>query len=220
MGRRKAADRWLQAHVKDAFVRQSWRTGYRSRAVFKLQEIDDRDRLLRPATTVIELGAAPGGWSQLVAERVGARGGRAVAVDLLPMEPISGVEFILGDVSAPAVQQALVEKVGPQGAGLVLSDMAPSLTGINALDQARVMTLAGLVVDFCERILAPRGTLLIKVFQGEDYRGFLEQLRGAFCNVSIRKPRASRPQSREVYLLGRGYKRGLVGSRQIAGSPS
>lgn len=218
MGRRKGTDRWLREHVKDEFVRQSWRSGYRSRAVFKLQEIDARDRLLMPATTVIDLGAAPGGWSQLVAERVGSRGGRAIAVDLLPMEPIPDVEFILGDVSAPAVQEALVEKVGPHGAELVLSDMAPSLTGINAIDQARVMTLAGLVVDFCEHILAPRGTLFIKVFQGEDYGSFLQRLKNAFCAVYTRKPRASRPQSREVYLLGRGYKRCLKGARQVTGS--
>ena len=217
MRRRKATDRWLKGHVRDEFVRRSWRAGYRSRAVFKLQEIDDRDRLLAPATTVIDLGAAPGGWSQLVAERVGSRGGRVVAVDLVPIEPIADVEFMLGDVSVPATQEALVAKVKPQGADLVLSDMAPSLTGIDAIDQARMMTLAGSVVGLCERMLAPEGTLLIKVFHGEDYGGFLQQLRGAFWKVSVRKPRASRAQSREVYLLGRGYKGRLEGADRIPG---
>jgi 23S rRNA (uridine2552-2'-O)-methyltransferase len=218
VGRRKATGRWLREHTRDDFVRQSWRSGYRSRAVFKLQELDERDRLLTPGMTVIDLGAAPGGWSQLVAERAGTRGGRAVAVDLLPMEPIPGVEFMLGDVSTPAVQKVLEGKVRSHGAELVLSDMAPSLTGIDAIDQARVMTLAALVVDLCERILAPQGTLLIKVFQGEDYGNFLKQLRDAFCKVYVRKPRASRAQSREVYLLGRGYKRRREGLGQVLGA--
>lgn len=206
MRKRKATGRWLKEHVKDEFVRRSWHSGYRSRAAFKLQEIDQRDRLFMSATTVVDLGAAPGGWSQLVAERLSSRGGRAVAVDLLPMEPIAHVEFMLGDISIPVVQEALVEKIGPRGAELVLSDMAPSLTGINATDQARVMALAELVLYLCERILAPEGTLLVKVFQGEDYGDFLGQLRGAFRKVYVRKPRASRAQSREIYLLGRGFK--------------
>lgn len=216
MRKRKARARWLREHVNDEFVRQSWHSGYRSRAVYKLQEIDVRDRLLMPAITVVDLGAAPGGWSQLVAERVSARGGRAVAVDLLPMAPIPNVQVMVGDVSAPAVQEALADKVRPHGAQLVLSDMAPSLTGISAIDHARAMALAEIVVELCERILAPRGALLIKVFQGEDYGSFRQRLRGLFCQVGVRKPRASRAQSREVYLLGRGYRRRLDGAGHVA----
>ena len=217
MRKGKAAGRWLKEHVKDEFVRQSRHSGYRSRAVYKLKEIDERDRLLTPTITVVDLGAAPGGWSQLAAERVGARGGRVVAVDLLPMEPISKVEFILGDISVPVTQEALAERVRPRGAELVLCDMAPSLTGIDAIDQPRAIALAGMVVDLCERILAPRGALLIKVFQGADYGGFRQRLRSLFCQVAVRKPRASRAKSREVYLLGRGYRRHLDGADRAIG---
>lgn len=212
MARRKAVDRWIKRHLKDAFVRQSWCSGYRSRAVFKLQEIDDGDRLLDRVKRVVDLGASPGSWSQLVAQRVGTRGGVLLAVDRLPMEPIENVQFILGDVSSGPVQEAIAKRLGPRGADLILSDMAPSLTGISAMDQARGMALAMLVLDLCERLLAPRGTLLIKVFQGEDYVSFLGRVKQVFGNVQVRKPQASRAQSREVYLLGRGYRRPIGGS--------
>ncbi|MGF1612540.1 MAG: RlmE family RNA methyltransferase [Gammaproteobacteria bacterium] len=212
MARRKAVDRWIKHHLKDAFVRQSWRSGYRSRAVFKLQEIDDRDRLLDGVKRVVDLGASPGSWSQLVAQRVGTRGGVLLAVDRLPMEPIENVQFILGDVSSWPVREAIAKRLGSRGAELILSDMAPSLTGISAIDQAQGMVLAMSVLDLCERLLAPQGTLLIKVFQGEDYVGFLGRVKEVFGNVQVRKPRASRAQSREVYLLGRGYRRPSGGS--------
>lgn len=205
MVRRKRSRRWFSQHRSDEFVRQSWNSGYRSRAVFKLLEIDQHDRLLQRGGTVVDLGASPGGWSQLAAARVSPNG-RVVALDVLPMEPVSGVEFLLGDISVASVQETLVEKVGARAAGLVLSDMAPNLSGISAIDQPRVIALAELVLVLCERILAPGGGLLIKVFQGEGYQAYLEQLRDAFRTVSVRKPRASRAQSREVFLLGQFYR--------------
>jgi 23S rRNA (uridine2552-2'-O)-methyltransferase len=198
--RTKSSQRWLHEHFNDPYVARAQQEGYRSRAVYKLIELDRRDRLFQPGMRVVDLGAAPGGWSQYVAERVG-RHGTIVASDILAMDPIPGVEIVTGDFHDEAVLQAILERLGDAPADLVISDMAPNLSGTGAVDQPRAMYLCELAADLAMRILKPGGTFLVKVFQGEGSDPFLRQLRERFGKVVVRKPEASRPRSREVYVL-------------------
>ena len=200
---------WIRRHVTDPYVKKSVQEGLRSRAAYKLSEIDDKDRLLRPGLSVVDLGAAPGSWSQVVRQRLTARGGelsgRIVALDILPMEPIPNVDFIEGDFREEAVELQLTDLLGGP-VDLVLSDMAPNLSGIAAVDAARSLHLAELALEFSRRHLKPEGALLVKVFQGSGYSQFVEQLKRAFRTVAVRKPAASRESSAEVYVLARGLR--------------
>ena len=205
MARSKSSARWLREHFTDEYVKRAQQEGYRSRAVYKLLEIDEKDRLLRPGMTVVDLGAAPGGWSQLAARLVGGQGA-VVALDLLPMEPIAGVDFILGDFREDAVLAQLQSLVGNTQVDLVLSDMAPNLSGIASVDAARIEHISELALDFAQHHLHANGALLIKTFHGAAYDGIVKQFRATFKQVHIRKPKASRPQSAETFILGRGLK--------------
>ncbi len=204
MARRGGSRRWLDEHFSDPYVKAAQRRGLRSRAVFKLEEIDRRDQLLKPGQCVVDLGAAPGGWSEYAAERVGHRG-RVVAMDLLAMPAIAGVDFIQGDFSTDEGLAQLDQRLGGEGVDWVLSDMAPNLSGQKAVDQPRSMLLAELALDFCHQRLKPGGGLLVKVFQGQGFDALLASMRGRFDRVQSRKPDASRGRSREVYLLARGF---------------
>ena len=196
---------WIHEHVNDAYVQQARAKGWRSRAAFKLLEIDTTDKLLKPGMTVVDLGSAPGSWSQVAAKRV-APGGRLVALDLLPMEPIHGVEFIQGDFHDDAVLQALTDALDGRQVDLVLSDMAPNMSGIGIVDQARVMVLAELTLEFCALHLKPGGAMLAKVFQGDGFMELRRALQDRFQTVQMRKPAASRNRSAEIYLLARNKK--------------
>jgi len=200
-----SSGRWLAEHHSDPFVKRAREAGYRSRAVFKLQQIQQKDRLIRPDMVVVDLGAAPGGWSQYAAEILKGRG-RLIALDILPMEPLPGVECILGDFREEAVLEGLRQSLNCERVDLVLSDMAPNISGIAAADQARVIHLAELALEFCQGALKLGGSLLIKLFQGAGFDAYLKALRVAFGSVHIRKPDASRDRSREVYLLARNYR--------------
>lgn len=200
--RSKSSRRWLDEHFSDAYVRRAQKEGWRSRAVFKLEEIDRRDRLFRPGMCIIDLGAAPGGWSQYAARRLGGKG-RVLALDILPMEPLEGVEFLQGDFTEQAPLKALLEALGEARADLVMSDMAPNISGQAQVDIPRAMYLAELAHDLARRVLRPGGDLLLKVFQGEGFPELQAALRGDFATLQVRKPRASRARSREVYLLAR-----------------
>jgi 23S rRNA (uridine2552-2'-O)-methyltransferase len=204
MARSKSSGRWLQRHFNDAYVRQAQQAGYRSRAAFKLLEINERDHILRPGMTVIDLGAAPGGWTQVAAKIVGERG-RIIALDILPMDTMPGVRFIHGDFREDAVIAALLEIVGEQQVDLVISDMAPNISGMKSVDQPRAMYLAELALDLARKVLSPGGTLLIKAFEGEGMEAFRRELRVSFKTLVTRKPKASRPSSREVYMLAKNY---------------
>jgi 23S rRNA (uridine2552-2'-O)-methyltransferase len=194
---------WINEHVNDTYVQRARAEGWRSRAAFKLTEIDDKDKLLKPGMTVVDLGSAPGSWSQVAAKRV-APGGRLIALDLLPMEPIHGVEFIQGDFHEDAVLQALAETLAGRQVDLVLSDMAPNMSGIGMVDQARVMLLAELTLEFCRLHLKPGGDMLVKVFQGDGFMELRRALQLQFQTIRMRKPAASRNRSAEIYLLARG----------------
>jgi 23S rRNA (uridine2552-2'-O)-methyltransferase len=200
-----SSKQWLRRHVSDPYVQRSKREGYRSRSAYKLTEIDDRDKLLKPGRVVVDLGSAPGGWSQVAAKRA-AGAGNLIAIDLLPMEPVSGVIFLQGDFAAEAGLAALRHALNGRGADLVMSDMAPNLTGIAVSDQARTLELAELARDFALLHLKPQGALLVKIFQGAGYDEYLKSLRKAFAKVVVRKPAASRDESAEQYLLARGPK--------------
>jgi len=204
MARSKSSGRWLQRHFNDAYVRQAQQAGYRSRAAFKLLEINERDHILRPGMTVIDLGAAPGGWTQVVAKIVGERG-RIIALDILPMDSMPGVRFIHGDFREDAVFAALLEMVGEQRVDLVISDMAPNISGMKSVDQPRAMYLAELALDLARKVLSPGGTLLVKAFEGEGMEALRRELRVSFKTLVTRKPKASRPSSREVYMLAKNY---------------
>ncbi len=205
MARSKSSHRWLKEHFDDAYVKQAQREGYRSRAVYKLDEIQQKDRIIRPGMAVVDLGAAPGGWSQYAAGLVG-RKGKVVAMDILPMEPLPGVSFLQGDFREEEVLAKLLAALDGQEIDLVLSDIAPNISGMDAVDQPRAMYLAELAVDFAAQVLRPGGDLVIKLFQGEGFDELLRGLRGQYEKVVIRKPKASRPRSREVYALARGRK--------------
>ncbi len=195
----------MQEHVNDPYVQQAKKDGWRSRAAFKLLEIDAKDKLLKRGEVVVDLGATPGGWSQVAVQRVG-ESGLVLALDLLEMAPIRGVHFIQGDFREDAVLTQLEEALGERDVGVVLSDMAPNMSGVAVMDQARVMHLAELGLDFSRAHLKPEGAFLVKVFQGRDYEAFVRAMRETFQNVVVRKPDASRDRSAEVYLLGRGLR--------------
>lgn len=205
MKKSKTSRQWLRRHVSDPYVQRSKREGYRSRSAYKLMEIDDRDRLLAAGQVVVDLGAAPGGWSQVAARRVGPSG-RVVAIDLLPMDPVSGVTFVQADFGTRKGLDAVEAALGARRADVVLSDMAPNLSGIAVSDQARSMSLAELARDFALLHLKSEGALLVKIFQGAGYDEYLKSLRSAFRKVVVRKPAASRDESAEQYLLARGLK--------------
>lgn len=204
MSRRSSSSRWYRTQSTDPFVRQREQAGLRSRAAFKLQELIDRDRLLRPGHVVLDLGAAPGGWSQVVAPRLGPAG-LLVAVDILRMDPIAGTVFIQGDATeAPVVEQIRAALEG-RAADLVISDMAPNLTGIRSVDEARSVVLAEQVLHLAQNFLRNGGTMVVKLFQHNDTELFIREVRGVFASVSRRKPAASRSQSREFYLVASGF---------------
>ena len=207
MSRGKKSSEWMRAHVRDPYVRRARDSGYRSRAAFKLIEILDRDRLVRPGMTVVDLGAAPGSWSQVVAERVGGAG-RVVAVDLTAIEPLAGVTVVQGDFRDPGIAAAVDRLLGGGRCDLVISDMSPNLSGIADADQARSLELCELALGFARRNLKQQGSLLVKVFQGAGYPEFLQSMRAAFETVASRKPGASRERSSEMYLLGRRLRGG------------
>ena len=207
---------WLNTHVNDPYVRQAQKEGYRARAAYKLKEIDETFRLIRPGQVVVDLGAAPGAWSQYLRRRfapkeagtggaaVGALDGTIVALDLLDFEPIEGVHFIQGDFREDAVLQQLVDVLAGRPVDVVVSDMAPNLSGVATVDQARSIHLCELALDFAVRHLKPGGQFLVKIFQGEGFMEYRKQMEAAFASVQVRKPKASRDRSAEVYLLGKG----------------
>ena len=205
MPRTKSSQRWLARHEKDEYVKRARKQGARSRAIYKLEEIDRRDRLLRSGMTVVDLGATPGGWSQYVKSRVGAPG-RVLALDILPMEPIVGVEIIEGDFTEQPVLDLLMQRLQDKPVDLVISDMAPNMSGVPSVDQARSIGLAELALDFADKALKPGGDLLIKTFQGAGFNELHAQMRRRFGKLMSRKPQASRAESREIYLLGKGFK--------------
>lgn len=203
--RSKSSARWLREHFQDEYVQRARAEGWRSRAVYKLSEVDERDRLMRPGMTVVDLGAAPGGWSQYAARRVGGDG-LVVALDVLPMDALAGVECIQGDFREQSVYDALLRRIEGRPVDLVLSDMAPNTSGMRAVDQPRAMHLVELAVEFARGALRPGGDFLVKVFQGEGFDALLRDLRGSFATVNSRKPKASRARSAELYLLARNYR--------------
>ena len=203
MGRSKSSHQWLRKHFDDEFVKRAQREGYRSRAVYKLDEIQQKDRILRPGSVVVDLGAAPGGWSQYAAQQLGDKG-RIIALDILPMESLPGVEFLQGDFREDEVLAALLELLDSATVSLVMSDMAPNISGMGAVDQPRSMYLVELAVDFAATVLGKGGDLLFKGFQGEGFDALLKDLRGQYRKILIRKPKASRSKSREVYVLAKG----------------
>jgi len=205
MAKNKTSKAWMHQHVTDAYVQRAKREGYRSRAAYKLLEIDGKDRLLKPGNTVVDLGAAPGGWSQVAADMVGPRG-RVLAIDLVEMPAPPGVEFVQGDFRDNAVVSELMERLGGAGADLVISDMAPNLSGVGEVDQARSIELAELAMEFAVRVLNPGGRFLVKVFHGAGFEDFLKGMRRHFAKVVVRKPGASRGRSSETYLLGAGVR--------------
>jgi 23S rRNA (uridine2552-2'-O)-methyltransferase len=207
MARSKSSSAWLKRHVSDPYVRKANEEGYRSRAAYKLIEIAKRDRLARPGDAVADLGAAPGGWAQVLAERVG-RSGRVIAVDLLEIAPIPGVTIVRGDFREEAVLESLEDALNGKKLDLVVSDMAPNLSGVSATDQARSIHLCELALEFAWAHVKPQGGFLVKVFQGAGYSEFLAAMRGVFVAVASRKPGASRGDSREMYLLGKTLKGG------------
>ncbi len=205
MVRSKSSKQWLKEHFEDDYVRRSQEHGYRSRASFKLLEMQEKDQLIRPGMTVVDLGAAPGGWSQVASELVGETG-RVVATDILPMDGIAGVDFILGDFTGESVLAQILNSVGEDGIDLVISDMAPNITGMKEIDQPRSMYLAELALDLARSILNPGAYFLVKVFQGEGFPEFQRDMQSSFASVRSRKPKASRARSPEVYLLGSEFK--------------
>ena len=208
MKRTKTSKQWMMEHVNDVYVQRAKAEGYRSRAAYKLIEVAARDKLLKPGMVVVDLGAAPGGWSQVAAAKAGT-GGRVIAVDLLPMDSLRNVTFLQGDFRDEAVAQALERELAGRPIDLVLSDMSPNISGIALSDQARAMHLAELALEFAVNHLKPGGSLLVKVFQGSGFQEFLREMRSRFMHVMTRKPEASRGRSNELYLLGKERKAGF-----------
>jgi len=200
----KTSKRWLKEHFDDPFVKQAQKDGYRSRASYKLLEVQEKDRLLKPGMTVLDLGAAPGGWSQVASRLIGEKG-RIIASDILAMDSIPDVTFIQGDFTEDKVFEEILAAIGDQQVDLVISDMAPNMSGTPEVDQPRAMYLCELALDMAERVLRPGGDFLIKVFHGEGFDAYFKHMRGRFEKIVTRKPDASRGRSRETYLLGRGY---------------
>jgi 23S rRNA (uridine2552-2'-O)-methyltransferase len=196
---------WVKRHLSDPYVKKANEEGYRSRAVYKLSEIDTAEKLIKPGMVVVDLGSAPGGWSQMAVKKVGDKG-KVVAIDLLPMESIDKVHFIQADFSSDEGLAAVVAAINNSPVDLVISDMAPNLTGIVLTDQARLYALGELAIEFAVKFLKPNGVFLVKVFQGADFEAFVKKMRTHFLKVAAKKPDASRDESREVYLLGSGLK--------------
>ena len=205
MARSKSSAQWLQRHVTDPYVKRAQAQGYRSRSAFKLLEIDRRDRILKPGAVVVDLGAAPGGWSQVAAQKAGPKG-TVVAIDRLEIAPLAGVTTLKGDFRDPGVRDGLARALGGRKAGVILCDLSPDLTGIASTDQARAAELASIALEFCRTELDPRGTFLVKVFQGESFNEVFAAMKAIFREVLTRKPAASRAESRETYLVGRGLR--------------
>jgi 23S rRNA (uridine2552-2'-O)-methyltransferase len=204
MGRRsKSSGRWLEEHFSDPYVRRAKDAGLRSRAAFKLEEIDAMEKLIFPGAVIVDLGAAPGGWSQYAARRL-AGNGRVYALDLLQMDAITGVRFLQGDFREQAVLNALLAELGSHRVDLVMSDMAPNISGVDVVDHARAADLEALALDFSRKVLGPGGVLLVKVFQGAGFQELLAEARHSFEKVRMRKPKASRQRSSETYLVARG----------------
>jgi len=203
--RTKSSRRWLAEHESDVFVKRAREEGYRSRAVFKLEDIQRTERLVRPGMTIVDLGAAPGGWSQYASRLLNGKG-RVVALDILPMDDIRGVDFVQADFSREEAVQELLERLGGERPQLVLSDMAPNTTGIADVDHDRSMHLVELALDFARQTLAPGGDFLVKVFQGRHFQPLMREMRASFETVKVKKPPASRQRSPELYLLGRHFK--------------
>jgi 23S rRNA (uridine2552-2'-O)-methyltransferase len=203
--RSSSSSRWLKEHFDDPYVKEAQKLGYRSRASFKLLEIQEKTALIRPGMTVVDLGAAPGGWSQVAMALVGHKG-RVIASDILPMDVIAGVDFVVGDFTDESVLDEILTCLGEGKADLVISDMAPNMSGMNAVDQPRAMYLVELAAELAGQVLKPGGSFLTKVFHGEGFDELLKSLRGQFSKVSTRKPQASRARSRETYLLAQGFK--------------
>jgi len=203
--RTKSSARWLNEHVNDPYVKQAQKDGYRSRSSYKLIQLNEKDRLVRPGMLVVDLGSAPGGWSQVAARLVGAKG-RVLATDILPMEPLKNVDFIQGDFTEESVLKQVLDWLGDNQPDLVLSDIAPNISGIDSADQASSMYLVELALDMARQVLKPRGDFVAKVFQGVGSEEFLKDLRTSFEKVLIRKPAASRSRSREVYMVAKGFK--------------
>jgi len=205
MARSKSSNDWLQEHFDDHYVKMAQKAGYRSRATFKLEEIDKKDKLIRPGMAVVDLGSAPGGWSDYALRRMDEQG-KVIALDILPMTALTGVHFIEGDFREDSVLDELNAVLNGQQIDLVLSDMAPNMTGVSSIDQPSSMYLVELALDFAVTNLSKDGCFLVKVFQGEGFEQYMKTMRDSFKKVTTRKPDASRPRSREVYLLGRGLK--------------
>ncbi len=204
MARSSSSKQWLKEHFSDRFVKQAKEEGYRSRAVYKLMEIQKRDQIIKPGMMVIDLGAAPGGWCQLISRWVGDKG-KIIALDILPMNSVAHVEFIQGDFREPEISDLLLQTANHQKADVILSDMAPNTSGMSSVDQPRSMYLAELSLLLCEKMLKNNGCLVVKVFQGEGYDLFLKNLKTYFKTVTVRKPEASRGRSRENYLVAKGF---------------
>jgi len=204
MSKNKSSKRWLQTQNKDLYVKKARKLDFRSRAIYKLQEIDEKDQLIKPNYCVVDLGSSPGSWSQYLSGIIDSRG-RIIAIDILPMNPIEQVLFISGDFTDEIIQKQCLKEVGEYGADLVISDMAPNLTGIRVTDQSRNMAIAELVYDFSTQILKPGGDLLVKLFEGDGTYEYRQLLKEKFAKVLVRKPKASRDQSREFYVLARSY---------------
>lgn len=205
MKKHKTSRAWVHRHINDHYVQESRRLGYRSRAAFKLTEIDDRHRLLRPGQRIVELGAAPGSWSQIVLERTHRRG-VYVLVDLLPMDPIPGAVILQGDFREDVILKQILDLAENKPLDLVLSDMSPNLSGVRLIDQPKVMYLGELVLEFAMMHLAPEGACVIKTFQGDGFEAFIKTFRSVFKKVAVRKPEASRDCSNELYIVGQGLK--------------
>lgn len=205
MARSKSSSRWLQEHFHDEYVKMAQAQGWRSRAVFKLIEIQEKDSIIKPGMNVVDLGAAPGGWSQY-ARRIIGKKNKIIALDILSMDPLENVDFIQGDFRELAVLEQLQTLLAEATVDLVMSDMAPNMTGNKGVDQPNSMYLCELALDTARLILNDGGSFLVKVFQGEGYESFLKEARKSFSSVAIRKPKASRPRSNEVYILGKGFK--------------
>jgi len=205
--KRSSSKAWLKEHRDDPYVQQAQREGYRSRACYKLLEVQERDRLIRAGMTVLDLGSAPGGWSQVAVAAVGHHG-RVVASDILPMDTLAGVEFIQGDFTEDAVFGQIMAALGGAPVDVVISDIAPNMSGVSAVDQPRSMYLVELALDMARQVLAPGGDFVAKVFHGEGFEEVFRDARSSFSKVLTRKPKASRPRSREVYLVARDYRPG------------
>ena len=202
--RTKSSARWLNEHVNDPYVKQAQKDGYRSRSSYKLIQLNEKDRLIRPGMLVVDLGSAPGGWSQVAARLVGAKG-RVLATDILPMEPLKNVDFIQGDFTEESVLKQVLDWLGDNKPDVVLSDIAPNISGIDSADQASSIYLVELALDMARQVLKPKGDFVAKVFQGAGSEEFLKDLRTSFDKVLIRKPAASRSRSREVYMVAKGF---------------